>query len=1767
MALDYDALRAQAMGSGNDEAVTVNTRALIDKVLARYSGEWTTLRELLQNAADASARKVTIRLHTIPSATVPVPQTSDPSTRLRHVMLHHTLKSSIIENDGAVFQSTDWARLKKIAEGNPDETKIGAFGVGFYSVFAECEEPFVSSGKEALAFYWKGDSLFTKKLQLGDAQNIHTTFVLNMRNTSSAVPSLVSLCQFLASSLTFVGLENIELWLDEWKILQLKKVVAPSSYLDMPKEINTRTEEGYMQITSVKREAAQIHAQWLKAVEWNRSTSSDKSTSEQSTKSTNSTPSFRAFLSRLAPGSTNAAAEKAAKQERALQAAISEDLMGESTATVFLHVNRAAVRTNIPQKFSSELERATKKPPPKNTMVSLLTASYDEHVASASTMPGQAYSTMDIFNSVLPTKGRIFIGFPTNQTTGLQAHVSTPSVIPTVERESIDLNNRFIRTWNMELLRVAGGVARLSWTSEMNELRNKLAREATSSNRKTIEENQISTVLPEALFLHKTFTWNESTPARDVGDLIEDAFWKCSEHTSIDILSSRGVLPCSKVRVATEAFDFVEGIPQVPEPLLDTGLVRRLREYRIITDITISDITSELEKRPLNAVQVQRFLSWVAHKARINEIDSGTVRALLKVAVLNDDQDGESKIIEIGQMTNILNPSRIPAEMPVPPTTMPFKFTRSLPKADLNALGWDDLHIVPWLRWLIDNVGGKKDLSPDQDITRSPAFSSRVLPVLSKQWEGLSISSKATVTELMSAHTVIPTKLGMKKPADSYFSSVKLFEDLPVIVDVHSVKDKMLSAFGVRKTIEIGVVFARLMAPPPYSEKETHSAKNSRWSHVDLIKYLTSVRQDIPASDIQRLRSTPICPAESKDGKVIQSELYLVSDLFEPDDALRRLGLRILQWPDGYRPNSAEGKFLNFLGLKSAPSYLELIEIMASSVASGDLTLRDRALAYLINQYHIKGYSNFDVASVQTPFLPIEGSEKKLQTPRGCFVNERSAILGFDILRKDLYLHPTKFGVQANPLMSECVGRLLQNPPQTHRNARQVFAYFASRLTELENKHVQTLADAAIVPIKGKSNISEKTTSSDGVRHIAPSLCFLGDGDRYADIFDYADFGEDANAFLLRCGSKHEPNTQELAAKVIREPARVYTALETPRYLELLRNLANSWQTLKRNKDLVRDMRAAPFLLGYRELASKNAKSHALDDDDEEDQSTVRTAELASAGKITVINDTITYGQFKEHLLAAPMEEVLEEFYVSLGSSELADLLEEKHSIGSKVNDQTRAEKLHKLVAERSRLFLHDAPKDNINHDAKWLEKALSVICVRSISLRKSLRGTNLSRNQAKSAIVKYERPAGFVLYMTVAYDFFEVAQGLTSLLLKRPKIQQTMILEMLLVTDLVKLRAKGYNVERILRQKANEARMVEEQRKKQLEQEQRELKEREAAWRESEAIAARDRELNLMPGNFPNTPDRKGADQVSRAPDVEGATPELVPKGFFANIGRRLGLDDRARSSQDNLPTSSTAQDQKDLPVPPYNDDQPQRIPPTPQPEAVTSPIQLQQTLLSAIMASVPHGSSSVTSTPSITDVKDTHSYCDSRGGGSMTFVSETSTVPSVRVFLSKDLLGSPTKFPLQKFLGANAGALNAFAWVLLNCADVYRIAINSVHIFYDVSGGTIAFNQDKALFFNYRFFQSLHLQAVQRKKTGDALVYWCVTMAHELAHNLVVDHSANHSYYTEALIAQSFTDIAKKVAEPSRPFSGPLIYVPNDPTRGRTGQSAQDGRLVDVD
>lgn len=1648
---------------------------------------------------------------------------------MKHVLLHHTLKRLLVTNDGQPFGANDWTRLKRIAEGNPDETKIGAFGVGFYSVFADCEEPFVSSGKEAMAFYWKGNSLFTRRLQLSEIYaSSDTSFVLDYRSSSSPIPSLLPLCQFLASSLTFVGLEVIELWLDDWKLLTLSKKAAPSVDVIIPKEVETRTPDRLMRITGVSQETAQLDAEWLNIVGWKPSSPirMDPEFDSNSTgKGSGPTTLLRSFFSRLSTGPANIAAEKVAREEKASQKVLLENLAGISKATVFLRVSTAAIRTSINDSFSQELERATKKPAPGNTKLAVLT-SFENAVPNSS-------NVTDIFVSVLPSKsGRIFIGFPTHQMTGLNAHISAPSVIPTVERESIDLNARRVREWNIAMLRVAGIVCRIAWTGEMQVIKDKLSPASDTAGRNKVSREDILGVLPEAIHALNQFTFRESTPSNQVGQVVEEAFWTCNKKASIDILSSCGVLPSQQVRIATEDLSFVEGIPVLPKPLMEQAkdFIDKLTNFGIITDITVSDIKKELEAKALSGQQLGEFLRWLVRKARSNEVDEGTIRSLLEVTVANDDENnsGQGCVLVLGEMKHFINPSRIPTEVPVPTNTMPFKFTKSISKVDLEALGWEDLQIVPWLRWLVENTGGRGQLPIEKDLTTSPSFAANVLQVVSRQWEGLSQSSKATVVDMLSSRTVMPTKLGMRNPMASYFPNVKLFDDLPVVTGLHNVKDKFLVALGVRKTIELGVIFERLLT---LSENKSTPSER-KWSHVDLIRYLASVQDDIPPDDIKRLKSTPICPAEvGHDPSEGSSRRYVVSDLFEPKDTLRSLSLPILQWPGVYRSGSVEGKFLSSLGLRTVPTVPELIELMARSVIEGDIPLRDHALTYFILNYHINAYARYDSTSVTTPHLPLQGADtKRLVTPSQCFTNQRAAVLGFELLRNDLHPHALKFGVQSDPPMLDCITRLVNSRPTTRRDAKEVFGYFASRLAEIKDEHVQRLNGARIVPIfpamqtsNGYSN--EKLTV---LRHLPPRECFLGDSQTYGEIFTFVDLGPEANSFLLKCGSKHEPSRLELAQMMVREPARLFTVYQsTEKYLILLRSLADSFPILKKDKELVKEMKVSKFLLAYTEVPSKSAKSGAgprtieddFDEDDEDEEASIKTFQLASASQIILVDDVISYNLFKDKLLAAPQEETLEDFYWALGSPLLSALVEEQPRVGTIVNDQRPATKLQKRVLERSRLFLNDCPREIIKHDARWLEKNLKVQAVGSISLRRilKLKGQSLSHNEIRTAAVSQDQRKWWILSITADnYDLFEVSQALVHLLLTRPKPQSTIMFETLLGTKLEKLRARGYNVERILRHKAAEARIAEDQRQKQLEEEKRQTKERETSWNEIQAqIAARQQDKTTsMPGLFPDSPEHKKLrqDDVSPTDEQRGKR----PRGLFSEITKRLGLEDGRRSSQqlqnfvghgNNDGPTNGAQKQL-MPPPPYTEEDPKGAKRHNQPETATAPHQLQQNLLSAIEASRAHDSSTIFSHPQTNEVKETNSYCDERPGRDLSFFADSSR--GIKIFLSNDLTDK------HAFMRANSSGLNDFASVLQDCGNVFALRVDSLHIFYDDNGSTIGFNRKGSIFFNYRYFENLHLPKVQQGDTSEALVYWWVVLCHELAHNLVQDHSSNHSYYT---------------------------------------------------
>jgi hypothetical protein len=106
------------------------------------------------------------------------------------------------------------------------------------------------------------------------------------------------------------------------------------------------------------------------------------------------------------------------------------------------------------------------------------------------------------------------------------------------------------------------------------------------------------------------------------------------------------------------------------------------------------------------------------------------------------------------------------------------------------------------------------------------------------------------------------------------------------------------------------------------------------------------------------------------------------------------------------------------------------------------------------------------------------------------------------------------------------------------------------------------------------------------------------------------------------------------------------------------------------------------------------------------------------------------------------------------------------------------------------------------------------------------------------------------------------------------------------------------------------------------------------------------------------------------------------------------------------------------------------------------------------------------------------------------------------------------------DEYLRANYDRIERFSFVLKNIADVFQLRTECMAIYYAANGRTIAFNADRALHFNFRFFVSLH--DAQGRPSLQAFAYWFTTACHELAHNFASGHGKLHEHYMESFFSE---------------------------------------------
>ncbi|KAF9529296.1 hypothetical protein CPB83DRAFT_906254 [Crepidotus variabilis] len=1740
--------------TGHDETVEVNQRALIDKVLARYSGEFTVFRELLQNSDDAQSKAVEIHFetqrHLNKDSTEPGVDSNPegPLSDLKTTLIHQWT----FKNNGILFRDEDWSRLKKIAEGNPDEEKIGAFGVGFYSLFSVTEEPFVSSGDQWMGFYWKDkkDQLYARRGQLpesstDDPSRAWTSFTMALREPAP-MPVAFDFTRFLASSITFMRhLAEITVYFDDKRLAKLTKNTGLPKQLAIPKNFKNRSPGGMMTVNGVETTPISIQAEVMKWIYLSGTEKKPRPEHAFSKPTTSKGGFFSSLFSSLA---------SAPATPRALTPAVPVEVVNPldiSYTGVSLSVFSASIQVQVDKKTTAELVRSTKKNPPSKMKFELIYTAKAEYDSSVKEDTKVGNFSGSIFQGLRADLGRtgdakVFIGHSTSQSTGIGGHIAA-RFIPTVERESIDFMDRYVAVWNKELLYVGGFLSRVAYEVELRAVQQQW--EASSVNDGPPKQDIRTQLIARVLHALKFFEFHESHPSKQVSEDMRNAFFSCSSLAEFPMISSAGVRSCKDVRIPDPVLTtFVKHVPMIPDEILagTTAVLSYLKYQGMIKDVEFVDILKELQAHPLSEDECIACLKWwITESSRDQHTSQDkyiAIRTQLLNAIIITTSVGEDvKILPLNTIKSYFNPrsatgSSIPLDGPLPDFLLPVSISKNFkPESLSTCFPWTEFNVIRWLIFICDPKETAK--YPQYDLNISPIWAEKVIGVISRGWNHLGEESKAKIKDLLGNKTCIPTTNGMKIPSEAYFPNVNIFPDLPVVtfplnLSIKGNVEKFLQFVEVRKHVDLQLIFHRMV-------------KTNEWTVMDLVKYLVSIR-DLDADEVQRLQRTSAFPKEMPSGEATAKRpRFTASQLYPPNDVFRSLGLPILDWGDQakWRDRSDEAKFLYKIGLQRYPTQSKLIELCAGT----DEKIRATAFQYLID--HIDSqYPTFDPNDFREHrFIPaLKGSHACLANITEVYSRSQWSSMGFMILQPKYQVHANKLKIREHPSAGHLITLLRSKPPESHAQAVEWFSLLASRVNDFKTSDLDVLARFDIVPIAGDKG-------SDGLvnRWLPPSQCYLRGGGKesfHSKLFTFVDFGPSANAFLTACGTKSQPSVEEVARILLNDPHHFYELSGgTIYFLDELRNLAINSRSLSSTTML--RMKRAPILLGLKRKPRNQKKN---DDDWDEDEWDI-VYDLKRPDEIIVADDTNAYQAFGDSLYAAPQEDILEgvSFYLHLGSQRLSNVVREVHEASAERFDTKIAQEIRALILERLPLFLHEHTHTSTKVSFSWLNSGNNFVVKAfgklAVSKQLNFGGIREIRKQDASAVSKRQGSGVIELWIATNAqpDMYEVATSLNRLLFESPKTNDALLFMTILSTDLRSLKRRGYNVERILRQQkeaklaastAEAARLKKDE--ESLAKQQQEAKQRAASISEKSSLASRDSQATLLPDpagsqlmktfqNFRNKlnagPGQPNRERELPPPPVPHDSKPLPPQTLDEYAMNQKYLSSVGQGGQPSRPsTDSSIAESDDFPGS------------FPQPKSSKKPTgsstaipldNIKRNIDIALESCKAESGNLLQNREHMQKIKEStdDGYCDISGRrGNLHNIAE---LGSVKIYLSEEV-------PLteaQNFMLAKHEALARFCHIMKALANVYRLPLKSLHIFFDVEGGIIAFNRNGSIFLNFRYYEQWHDASVKQGNLQSAYISWYFSLAHEIAHNLVHPHNSEHEFYFSALCEHHMMDFTR--------------------------------------
>ena len=317
--------------------------------------------------------------------------------------------------------------------------------------------------------------------------------------------------------------------------------------------------------------------------------------------------------------------------------------------------------------------------------------------------------------------------------------------------------------WNHEVLWVGGFLARIIYEEEMQ---------------RSNAENELATQL--GLRTMARFAFGSTVPHSGVSQILQEAFFSCCHEpkSPFPVVSDVGISDVSspQFRQRNRDLSFLKKYLVLHDQIEMSQNSQIIKRYGIPV-FKYQDIVYEFETG-VSQDTMKLFLSWWEETKRSSLSSEAKAagdkfcRKFASKGLVRSSNGVEIALKNVKYFTFFPLPDDLS-----PPDNIYVDVTSGVPSRDaIECFDWSQLPLLVWLTYACDRV---RQLGSNGD----PDLGRRILRVIVQfaLTEDLTQLQWDHVADLMKDIRCIPTNMGLRLPADSYFGEADILGDLPVV--------------------------------------------------------------------------------------------------------------------------------------------------------------------------------------------------------------------------------------------------------------------------------------------------------------------------------------------------------------------------------------------------------------------------------------------------------------------------------------------------------------------------------------------------------------------------------------------------------------------------------------------------------------------------------------------------------------------------------------------------------------------------------------------------------------------------------------------------------------------------------------------------------------------------------------------------------------------------------------------------------------------------